>query len=605
MIDRRFPLAALVAALTLPGAAGAQNFVQITDPANPIVSATANGTYTGAAWVDVDDDGLLDLFICRKNQIYRNLGGGAFEGQAAAITQQANPIGTTWSDYDNDGDIDCYLSGGQSLLSAPGLHRNDGNFTFTKIVAPDGGDVGDVTNNTGWGCAFGDVNNDGYTDILVAAANNFLGVTHPNVLLLNNGDGTFTRDTSTPVTELLDAHTIPTFSDYDQDGDQDIFIGSGEISRLDPDNLFRNLFQENGSFGFERITTAPIATDSLDGQVWNWIDFDNDRDLDAFQTNYNFNLSNHLYRNDAGTYVSMTSSDVGGIVATQGAALGNLWMDFDNDGDLDCLVTNDGGNANELWINDGDGTFTRDLASPVVQGFGPHYGSPAGDYDNDGDVDLYIHGNDSTKGLYRNDLANGYGFLNLKLVGAGAPQSNVSAIGARVEALATIDGTPTWQMREVQAQNSFNAMNMLNVHFGLGNATVVDTVVVTWPAGGTTVLTDLAPSQFLQVNEASGTSAPAVGSAASRLALRVTPNPFASESAVSFALPAPGDVKLSVFDVAGRSVATLAQGRREAGAHRVTWDGRNASGGSVPSGVYFYRLDFGPESAVAKVVRID
>ena len=95
------------------------------------------------------------------------------------------------------------------------LYRNDGGFSFKKILAPEGGDIGNTADNTGWGSTFGDVNNDGYTDIVVAAANGFLGVNHENVLLLNDGDGTFTNDDTTPITEFLDAHTVPTFSDFD------------------------------------------------------------------------------------------------------------------------------------------------------------------------------------------------------------------------------------------------------------------------------------------------------------------------------------------------------------------------------------------------------
>jgi hypothetical protein len=271
--------------------------------------------------------------------MYRNLGGGAFAAMNATILNQGAALGTTWADTDNDGDLDMYLSGTVNITNGSNYYRNDGGFTFTRITT---GDIGNSLFNSGWGTAFGDIDNDAFVDLVIAAANNFGGVNHPNRLLMNNGDGTFTNDVSTVVTDSLDAFTIPSWSDYDLDGDIDLFIGSGEVQQLSPDNLFRNLLVENGTWGFEQITTAPIATDFVDGQVWNWIDYDNDGDLDGYLTNYNTPLPNHLYRNDAGSYVRMTEAEVGPIVGGAAAGLASVWGDYDHDGDLDCLVTNDG-----------------------------------------------------------------------------------------------------------------------------------------------------------------------------------------------------------------------------------------------------------------------
>ncbi|NNE42625.1 MAG: hypothetical protein HKN12_00315 [Gemmatimonadetes bacterium] len=590
--------AILALAVTLPTGALAQNFVAQTDSANSIVAESVSGNYTGAAWVDVDDDGLLDLFMARKGGIHHNQGNGQFTKVANIIQGQGTGVlGTTWSDYDNDGDIDCYVIGGPAFLDKGAmLYRNEGNFTFTRITT---GDIGDTATNNGWGGSFGDIDNDGYTDIVIAAANGFNGVFHENRLLYNNGDGTFTNVDSSEVVAMLDAHTIPTFSDYDLDGDIDLFIGSGQISSLDPDNLFENQLIDTGTWEFTRITTAPIATDSLDGQVWNWIDYYNDGDLDAFQTNYNASLANKLYRNDSGTYVAMTQTDVGTIVSDSNAGLANLWGDFDNDGDLDCFVTNDGGATNDYFVNNGDGTFTQDLATPAVQNAGPHYGATAADYDNDGDLDLYVHGNNTTKTLYRNDLAAGNGFVNVKLVGAGAPGgTNVSALGARVRVKATINGTPVWQMREVSAQNSFNSMNMLNVHVGLGNATVIDSLEISWPAGGVQVFTNVPLNRFYRFVEGEDPTGVELG-AASSSGLRLLPNrpnPFDHATQVTFDVARAGDVKLGVYDVGGRLVKSLWNGRAVPGRHAADWDGRDASGRSVAAGVYLVRLESSGET---------
>ncbi|MFN8179192.1 MAG: FG-GAP-like repeat-containing protein [bacterium] len=583
----------LAAAGVVPVAA--QNFVAVQDSTNPIVAATASGAYTGAAWVDVDGDGLLDLSIVNKAPIYHNLGGGQFALAPQALPGQNQNLGMTWADYDDDGDLDCYLSGNNVANGGSVLYRNDGAFHFTKITA---GDVGNSQFNSGWGCAFGDFDDDAHVDIVVAAANNFGGVHHPNRLLHNNGDGTFTNVDTTAVTDTLDAFTIPTWSDYDLDGDIDLFIGSGRVTSLHPDNLFRNVLAESGHWGFARITTAPIATDSLDGQVWNWIDYDNDGDLDACQTNYTFSVPNHLYRNDAGTYVRMTPADVGTIASAVGSALANDWGDFDNDGDLDCLVTNDGATPCQLFLNNGDGTFTQDVSSPIATAAGPHYGVTAGDYDRDGDLDLYVHGTTATKRLYRNDLPGTNGWLEITLTGAGAPGgSNPSALGAKVRAKAVIGGRPVWQFREVSAQNSFNSMNMLDVHFGLGDASVVDSLVVEWPAGGVQVFRDVPARRVYRIREGvDPTAVPTLGAATSGVRLgRNTPNPFAASTTIEYELGRPARAQLAVYDVGGRLVRTLVAADLSAGRHAAAWDGRDDAGRAVGSGVYFARLSVAGE----------
>jgi hypothetical protein len=567
--------------------ARAQNFVAVTDTTNPIVTATVTGNYTGAAWADADGDGLLDLFIARKAAMDQNLGGGAFEAIPNVVTQQGQALGTTWADAENDGDLDLFTSGNAFVANGSNFYRNDGNFTFTKITT---GDIGNAGFNSGWGSAFGDVDNDAFVDLVIAGANGF-GSNHVNRLLMNNGDGSFTNIDSTAVSDSLDAHTVPIWSDYDLDGDIDLFIGSGEVTQLSPDNLFRNVLSETGSWGFERITTAPIATDLLDGQIWNWIDYDNDRDLDGFVTNYN-SIPNRLYRNDGGTYVAVGGGVAGTIVTDDGAGLANVWGDFDNDGDLDCYVTNDGPNPGDLFINDGDGSFTQDLTSVVATEAGPHYGVTVGDYDRDGDLDLYVQGNTTTKRLYRNDLANGNGWIEIMLVGGGAPDgSNVAAIGARVQARTTINGSPVWQMREVSAQNSFNSMNMLDVHFGLGNAAMVDSLVVQWPAGSVDVFTAIPEGQVLQIVEGSGaTGAPEIAGANAILLERNVPNPFAMATEIAFDLPRPAHAILSIHDVSGRTVRTLLDGTVTGGRHAVNWDARDGTGRRAASGIYFSRL---------------
>ncbi|MEZ4653054.1 MAG: CRTAC1 family protein [Candidatus Eisenbacteria bacterium] len=172
--------------------------------------------------------------------------------------------------------------------------------------------------------------------------------------------------------------------------------------------------------------------------------------------------------------------------------------ELDNDGDLDCYVGNDGARQDRLYVNQGDGTFVADTSTPVTTPLQARRGACAGDYDNDGDVDLFVEGPATSRALYRNDDESNNGFLSVKLVGT---TSNPSAIGAKVHVLATIGGNAVWQRRDISGQDSFNGHNDQRAHFGLGDATGVDSLYVEWPSGMATSLGPLLPNQFLTVTE--------------------------------------------------------------------------------------------------------
>jgi hypothetical protein len=561
----------------------AQVFVKITDPANPIVSEGATpDNYRGASWVDYDNDGWLDLFV-NGNVMFRNLGGGNFFKTTIFATQRRT-LANSWADYDNDGDIDCFLTATSDSNSR--LWRNEGGGIFTKIMT---GTIGDSNYNTGWGCTWGDYNNDGYVDLFIAAASPFGVVNHPNRFYYNNGDGTFTNIDTSIMTSLNAPFTVPSWTDYDKDGDMDMFIGTGPGGSTARDYLYRNMKTETGTAGFIRLDTGIMATSLVDGQNYNFIDYDNDKDVDVFLTNYAGSVPNNLYRNEgSGYYVKMTQAQVGSIVSDPGLSLANTWGDFDNDGDLECIVTRQN-NTCMYYNNNGDGTFTR-RDSLVISTQLNNFGATIGDYDKDGDLDVYLAGPTSTKALLRNDLNSGNKWINIKLEGsAGATGSNRSAIGAEVRVKCMINGNPVWQYREVSAQNSFNCMNMLNVHFGLGNTSVIDSMVVKWPRGLTQVFTNVAVNNFYNLTEG---QTPVVGITQinskvpeSFLLGQNYPNPFNPATSIEFSLPQASEVVLKVFDVSGKEIQTLVNGRLNTGNYKAVW---NAA--AFPSGAYFYTL---------------
>ncbi len=488
----------IVVVILIAAPAWSQTFTRVTDASNPIASDAGPGGYSGASWVDVDNDGDLDLFV-NNNKLYRNDGGGAFTslvttlGTDQPISASIIGNGNSWADYDNDGDLDCFIASATSFL-----YRNDGGGVFTKITA---GVIGDGASNPGWACAWADYNNDGYVDLAITHPANFVPVTPtPNHLLLNNGppDFTFTKVTSGPIVTGLAAYTVGSWSDFDQDGDMDYFIGAGPaVGTTTPDYLYRNMLAETDTPYFERITTGVIATDAQDGQIWNWVDYDNDGDFDAYLTNYwgglPSGMPNRLYRNDGGTFTRIST---GSIVTDAGFSLSSVWADYDNDGDQDCYVGNDSNQPGRYYRNNGNGTFTT-LTTPMSSAL-THRGASAGDYDNDGDLDLVVMSPGVPQSLYRNDTPAGNHWLKIRCVGT---VSNRAAIGTRVRVKATIGGIATWQLREVSSQNTFNGHNSLELHVGLGDAIVADSIVFEWPLGMKEVLTNISTDQFLSITE--------------------------------------------------------------------------------------------------------
>lgn len=564
----------------------AQPFTKITDPGNPIFSDTPETYYQGASWIDYDNDGLLDLFVVRKG-LYHNDGNGNFSKISnSGITTTAG-LGNSWADYDNDGDLDCFISAGNNRGSS--LFTNNGSGSFVRSLA---GPLEDSLALRVWSCTWGDYDNDGYADIVLAAPYNFIGITDNNKLLHNKGDGTFERIDTSIICQGPGAYTIASWSDYNDDGDIDLFIGSGPVNGvLLPDYLYKNLLKETNESYFATITDAPL-TEPRDGQQWSWIDFDNDRDLDGFVTNYTgLNVSdgyvNEFYRNDNGTFVKLTFADVGTIVTDMHISLANIWEDFDNDADLDCLVINDAGQSNVYYQNNldaGSVVFSKIATLPFLATDNPNFSGTAGDYDNDGDLDLFISSSGSAKGLYRNDQANGNSWINLKLTGTN---SNRSALNAKVMIKATISGSEVWQMREVSSQSSFNGMNSLNVEFGFGDADIIDSIIIIWPSGITDQYTGVEVNQFYNATEQEsltvGFSDPSFENTAPTL--EVHPNPASTYCRVRTVPPTTRYCTLNIYDQFGNRVEQLYQGLLSKGIHDFDWHTDQ-----VAAGIYTCRL---------------
>lgn len=382
---RRTLTGLLIAFFLLAANVSAQTFVRIMT--GPV--ATDVGISLGAEWGDYDDDGDLDLFVTENfngnNHLYRN-NGSTFEsiGTGIVVNDGGNSIWSNWADYDNDGDLDLYVANDVDFNY---LYQNNGDGSFTKIT--EGGFVGALENSrVSW---WNDYDNDGDLDPFVA---NFQ---QDNSLFQNNHDGGFSTLSYVTVANDSGSSILPSWADYDNDGDADLLVAnySSEANFL---------YQNNGDRTFTKITTGAVVTDVVNSSAGSWADYDNDGDLDLFLANgFDTVEDNALYQNNGdGSFTRIDTTVIGN---DGGISLLGSWGDYDNDGDADLFVSNGylSVQSNYFYENNGDGSFTKIDSGVVVNDSSGSTAGFWGDYDNDGDLDLFVTSPLGQNFLYRND----------------------------------------------------------------------------------------------------------------------------------------------------------------------------------------------------------
>lgn len=464
-----------------------QQFTKIT--IGPEV--TDGGDSRSVNWIDYDKDGDLDLFVTNGpssrafNFLYKNNGDGSFTKVtgASVVNDLGSYDGSTWADYDNDGTTDAYSATWYGQKNS--LHRQYKG-KFEKVMR------GEIANDPTHSetASWGDYDNDGYADLYLANSSG----SKTNNLYKNNGDGTFTKITNGPhVTDIATSRSVDWF-DYDNDGDLDIFVANegGENN-----SLYKNM----GDGNFTAVHSGAIVTDGGDSFGSSVGDIDNDGDLDVFVANHG-NENEFLYTNNGdGTFTKITSDPV---VTSGGYSVGSAFGDIDNDGDLDLFVTNAFSGSspakNFLFLNNGSGSFVKVDTGAAVNESGWSYGVAMGDYDRDGDLDIFTancFGANQNNSLFRNE-GNSNKWLTVKVNGT---VSNRSGIGTKVKVKGTIGGNPVWQYRQVAGQSGYCGQN-LEAHFGAGDAGVVDSLIVEFPSGQKIIQTNVTTNQVLAVTEA-------------------------------------------------------------------------------------------------------
>jgi hypothetical protein len=445
----------------------------------------------GSDWVDYDQDGDVDLFVAnglfagsQLNALYRNDGNGIFTRMTAATAGDiANEPGAwgqaAWADYDNDGLPDAMVVG----RSGTALYRNLGQGMFDRRR-----DLVPAAWPSGPGPCFADFDNDGWVDWFVGSAVNDNTSVRNNSLYRNIVGQRFAPVTNGAVVQDRFSDTESgMWGDHDGDGDLDLVITLGTEPRV---RLYENL----GGGAFRRAQTTgledPLGSGAFPVEAV-WADYDNDLRLDLFVAVYS-STANVLFHNEGGG--TFTRRFMGRAGVQQGHP---AWADLDNDGWLDLFLARgqSSGDPNQLWHNNGDGTFTEITAGTLVTEQGNSQGAAWGDYDNDGFMDLFVANGNGRNFLYHNSGSSNH-WLKVSLKGT---TSNGSAIGAKVKVQATINGRTFWQMREVPGGN--RCQDDLRSNFGLGNARVARLLRIEWPSGTVQQFAYVAVNQILTITE--------------------------------------------------------------------------------------------------------
>ena len=508
-------------------------------------------TGSGVAVIDYDQDGWPDLFFANgapegtgrapladgpTGHLYHNNHDGTFTDvthKAGLDLVRGWGQGVCVGDYDNDGFPDLYVT----YYGKNRLFHNERNGTFRETSESAG--VAGSGRAWGTGCAFVDFDRDGKLDLVVANYVDFDVATAPkpgqgvmcvwkatpvmcgprglastpNVLYHNLGNGRFENVSKASGIEKTDGHFCFSVSslDYNNDGWPDLYVACDST----PSILYRN--NKDGTFT-DVAADAAVAFDEdgreQAGMGFTVADFDGDGFEDIFKTNFSDDTSS-LYRNNGdGTFASRIF-EAGLGLNTRYLGWGTMFLDVDNDGRPDLLSANGhvypevdakqlGSTYKEprlLYWNAGGGKF-QDLSSqsgPGISAPASSRGLATADFWNDGRVSAAINNMNGKPMLLVNLAGNANHWLGISLVGT---KSNHDGIGARV----VVTAAEKSYVQEVRSGGSYLSNSDARLHFGLGSATRVDRLLVTWPSGLSESFPVPALDRIIRISEGSGTA---------------------------------------------------------------------------------------------------
>ena len=480
----------------------------------------------GAAFLDFDQDGFIDIYTCNGtwvegfsktkppksdnyNRLYRNLRDGTFQdvSETAGVAGPWYSMGITVGDINNDAYPDIYLSNyGNNTLY---LNKGDGTFEdITEQAGVGGGEKCSV------GAVWLDFDNDGLLDLYVGnylnydpdysyyyAPDGFPGPlaydSQKDILFKNVGNNTFEDVTVQMGIIDIDGRAMGVgAADYDDDGFVDIYVAN--------DHTVNYLWHNDGGKGFSDMGTLSGTGFSQAGEATvsmsvDFADYNHDELLDIFISDDNYCS---LYEN-IGNGVFKDNSYASGISMASGQFVGwsSSFLDYDNDGNPDIFKANGElkhlyGQEDQMFNNVGDGKF-NDISLDLSTYFREEHvgrGACIGDYDNDGDLDIYIVNLNGSGKFLRNNKGNESNWIILDLVGT---KSNRDGIGCRIK----ITSESSVQTSQKKSTTGYLSQNDSRIHFGLGEADLVDQIEIRWPSGAYQVLEKIASNQILKITE--------------------------------------------------------------------------------------------------------
>ena len=498
----------------------------------------------GIAVFDFDNDGWMDILLvngstladlragkCHPSKLYRNNHDGTFTDVSAkaGISHCGWGFGVAVGDYDNDGWEDVYIT----YFDGGVLYHNNGNGTFSDLTAKAG-----VGNSGSWGtsAAFGDYDNDGYLDLYVT---NYVDLDLNHLpefgkgpfcqyrgipvscgprglkgardrLYHNNSDGTFTDVTEKSNIDPDGYYGLGVlWLDYDLDGCPDLYVANDSSPSL--------LYHGDCQGGFKEVGVSAGVAYSADGREQAGMgvdsaDYDHDGWPDIVKTNFSDD-TNNLYHNEHGEFTDLAGPANFGAISVPFLGFGVKFADFDNDGWPDVFVAN--GHVNPqvdqhsfgvsyaerplLFRNLKDGKFAElgGDAGPALARRHVARGAAVADFLNRGAEDVLVSVLDGSPLLLRNQTLSRGHWLRIKTIGR---RSNRDGFGAQVE----VKAGDLVQAAEVRANSSFESASDPRLHFGLGPAARVDSIVLRWPSGMVDRLGPEASDQELVIKEGTG-----------------------------------------------------------------------------------------------------
>ncbi|MEQ9289693.1 MAG: FG-GAP-like repeat-containing protein [Cyclobacteriaceae bacterium] len=567
----------------------------------PIRDLTKMANNYGCAVADYDQDGDLDVFIVAYDhflpdspktwsRLLKNFGNGRFEDvtvQAGFAIQykssvvEENKYGASWGDYDNDGFSDLLLTHTGKVQ----LYRNKGDGTFKDVTRNSG--IKPCISCINMGAIWWDYNRDGQLDLYI---NNHVG---KNRLFRNTGMGKFENLTDSTILADEKATWSSLPFDANDDGWPDLLVlNDFGQSRFYINHDGKGFTEETQAYGLQN------PGDAMGGALG---DYDNDGYFDIYITNISEFYPNRLFSRKADGVYQDVAIDL--EVGVGHWAWGTNFFDADHDGDEDLYIVNGMDafvNENKFYKNmlmEGEAGFVDWSTPSMANGKDNGMGSEVFDFDDDGDLDILVSNTNDAPVLYENISIGGRTWLQVELEGQ---KSNRNAFGAIVSAW-----TGEKNFQRYHHGTGIMMQSIKPVHFGLGTASRLDSLKVFWPSGYEQILYDVPVNQKIRITEGVSLEPTIMGinTLNDKGDLNVYPSIF--DSKVQFILQKEHakEAAVRIYSIKGNLIFDLNVSKKNSqGNLSWEWNGKDAKGKALSPGIFIYRVQSDVDSWFGKLI---